>query len=235
MNEHFKPYPIADEQWNGEAYHCVGSEWRLEDGTIQKGKRYDCWFGGAETVTVDGVEILASCEIKVKDTLFILRNLYFPHIIVSNIPKNLYLSSEKDSSALIGEEIMRAVHSEPFQSHVGKLFLNRAPKALNYSFCPILPLSLDDLKYIPVGTVLWCDYRERVAGKEQELLPVSPVEFCGLGRETFEDTPEPVIYYSDGLDYQSEYGFDFVLWAGKPTDEARLALDLTAYRRAAGG
>lgn len=96
------------------------------------------------------------------------------------------------------------------------------------------PLSLDDLKNIPVGTVLWCDYREMIPGKEICYLPMSPVEFCGLGLETFEDTsvPVPMIYYSDGMDYQDTYLEDQVLWTGKPTEEQRHALDMSKYRRA---
>lgn len=237
MNEHFKPYPIDDEKWNGEIPNCNGSQWRLKDGTTLTGKRYDCWFGGAETVTVDGVEILGRGEIKVDDTRFILQNLYNPVIRITNIPKNVYLLSDQHSPAMIGEYIKRAMDKEPFQSHVGQLFLNRVPEALNYSFDRPIPLTLESLKHLQVGTVLWCDYREIVPGKDVCFLPMSPVEFCGLGNETFEDTsvPEPVIYFSDGMDYQDTYAEDMILWTGKPTEKQRRALDLKAYRRAVGG
>jgi hypothetical protein len=224
MNERAKPYPIGDKEWNGEAFHCAGSEYRLEDGTIQIAKRYDCWFGGAETVTVNGVEILGRCEIKVDDILFILRNLYHPVIQISSVVKNIHFMSDHDAPAMIGKIIEKAMDKEPFRSHVGQLFLNRVPEVLNYSFdaCP-RPLTLEELKNIPAGTLLWYDMIELETKEAPVYFPLSPVEFCGLGLETFEDTsvPVPVIYFSDGLDYQDTYGEDIVLWTAKPAPLCR--------------
>lgn len=136
MIEHFKPYPIDDECWNGEKPHCKGSDWRLEDGTIQTGKRYDCWFGGGETIIINEQEIIVKGEIKIQsnDTLFIFYGLNSPWILISSIPKNIYLKSEQNNPSLLAQEIRKAMKTEPFQSHFGKLFLARVPEVLNYSF-----------------------------------------------------------------------------------------------------
>lgn len=84
------------------------------------------------------------------------------------------------------------------------------------------PLTLDELRRIPPGAVLWIDDRD-LEDEEDPFLPMVPTCFEGFRTEQLdgEEQPEEHIVYSDGLDSVESYGKGFILWDGRPTDEQR--------------
>ena len=83
------------------------------------------------------------------------------------------------------------------------------------------PLSLEELRNYPKGSVLWKDDRNPEDGT---LSPIYPVSFEGIG-PAIVDKEQEAILFSDGCDYAADYSMYFVLWAGKPTEEQRLAVN----------
>ena len=82
------------------------------------------------------------------------------------------------------------------------------------------PLSLDELRNYPEGSVLWKDDRNPDDGA---MNPMYPVRFEGIG-PAIVDKEQEAILFSDGCDYAVDYSLYFVLWTGWPTDEQRKAV-----------
>ena len=77
-------------------------------------------------------------------------------------------------------------------------------------------LTLDELRKVEPGTVLWQDIRNNPEIKD-EWMPMFPVEFIRFSDFAGDETIE----FSLGMDYCAEYGKSFLLWTAKPSDEQR--------------
>lgn len=72
------------------------------------------------------------------------------------------------------------------------------------------PLTLDELRNVKPGTVLW--------EKQNNIMPAYPVEFKGFGT-FFDDETKEAIEFGLGFEEVAEYGKQYILWTAKPTDE----------------
>ena len=88
-------------------------------------------------------------------------------------------------------------------------------------------LTLDELRQVEPGTVLWMDMRN-YPDDETSRPPLSPKEFCRFS----EIDDDEVILFGDGVEYAEQYGMDytaqygmgFILWTAKPSQEQRRAV-----------
>ena len=71
-------------------------------------------------------------------------------------------------------------------------------------------LTLDELRNVEPGTVLW--------EMQRNMIPAYPVEFKGFGT-FFDDGTKEVIEFGLGFEEVAEYGAQYILWTAKPTDE----------------
>ena len=79
-------------------------------------------------------------------------------------------------------------------------------------------LTLDELRDVPSGTVLWCDMVS--SGR---MPPIYPVCYEGIKTETYPDNSGEfeVVEYTDGMDDVKDYGIFYRLWTARPTEEQR--------------
>lgn len=82
--------------------------------------------------------------------------------------------------------------------------------------------TIEELRMIPIGSVLWHDYRNPDDGT---MAPAYPICFEGFAPSQVDKTQEAILY-PDGCDYVEDYGTYFIFWKGRPTDEQRKAVKL---------
>jgi hypothetical protein len=133
-----KVIDMPDECWKGNAPHHRGSPWCGKDLAFVTSDVYLCWFGSAETITVNGKETLVKADFNVGNAENGSKSIFFygwndPVIWVTNNLGVKY-DSTSDSPKVIAKQINDKRFSKIYKTKVGKLFLERCPDALNYTF-----------------------------------------------------------------------------------------------------
>lgn len=126
------------EQYSGYEPHGKGSEWIIDTkGTKQISNLWRCYFGGGETIDIDGdgvQDTLVKGEVNIGEYCYSMYGLVKPVLTITNAFAGIYLNSERDSGKVFEQYFRKHLNKEHFQNTFGKLFIKRISECLDYKF-----------------------------------------------------------------------------------------------------
>ena len=153
---------ITDEQWRGDASYNKGSEWMLEDGSIERADNYVCFFGGGEVVSGK----LALADFLIGSIKFMITGLIYPTLSITTLTSGF--NSDTHSPKLFDTHYRKYLEASPFRSEIGKLFIERIPDCLDYSFYNKTP---GMWKKDEFDKLWWCSQCENVVRLRTDYCP----------------------------------------------------------------
>ncbi len=126
------------EQYSGYEPSGTGSEWIIDTkGTEQVSNLWRCYFGGGETIDIDGdgvQDTLVKGEINIGEYCYFLCGLVKPVFTITNVSAGIFLNSERDSGKVFEQYFQKHLNNVCFQNTFGKLFIKRISECLDYKF-----------------------------------------------------------------------------------------------------